>query len=48
MVIPLILSLGKYLVGESDMFLDAEGISATLDDEEFNIDIELLKFGFAF
>ena len=42
------LSLGKYLVGESDIFLDAEGMSATLDDEEFIIDVELLKFGFAF
>lgn len=42
------LSLGKYLVGDSNIFDDAEGISANLDDEEFIITIELLKFGFAF
>lgn len=42
------LSVGRYLVGDSDVFYDAHGISANLDDEEFIIDIELLKFGFAF
>ena len=33
---------------DSEVFDDAEGISANLDDEEFIINIELLKFGFAF
>ena len=42
------LSVGRYLVGDSDVFADVDGISANLDDEEFIIDIELLKFGFAF
>jgi hypothetical protein len=42
------LSVGRYLVGDSDVFTEADGISANLDDEEFIIDIELLKFGFAF
>lgn len=42
------LSVGKYLIGDSDVFVDSEGISSTLDDEEFIVDIELLKFGFAF
>lgn len=42
------LSVGRYLIGESDVFIDADGISATLDDEKFIVDIELLKFGFAF
>jgi len=42
------LSVGRYLVGDSQVFDDAEGISANLDDEEFIINIELLKFGFAF
>ena len=42
------LSAGKYIIGNYDVFLDSDGISTTLDDEEFIFDVELLKFGFAF
>lgn len=42
------LSVGRYFVGESDIFLDSESISATIDDEELIIDVEMLKFGYAF
>lgn len=42
------LSLGRYLIGDSDKFYESEGASTELDDEEIIIDIELLKFGYAF
>ncbi len=42
------LSVGKYLLGESDKFSSAEGVSADIDDAEFILDVELLKFGYAF
>ncbi len=42
------LSLGRYLVGESDQFRETNGISAEHDDAETIVDVELLKFGMAF
>lgn len=42
------LSVGRYLIGESDMFMSSDGISADMDDSEWIVDVELLKFGYAF
>lgn len=42
------LSVGRYLIGDSDKFYESKGISADIDDEEFIFDIELLKFGYSF
>ncbi len=42
------LSVGRYLVGDSDKFRDTNGISAEIDDAETIFDVELLKFGMAF
>lgn len=42
------LSVGRYLVGKSDNFLESDGLSADIDDSEIIVDVELLKFGYAF
>lgn len=42
------LSMGRYLVGDSEVFHDSENLSADIDDSEIIFDVELLKFGYAF
>lgn len=42
------LSVGRYIFGDSNVFVDSESISADIDDSELIFDIELLKFGYAF
>lgn len=41
-------NLGRYFVGDSDIFEDSDSLSANLDDEEVIFDIEFFKFGYAF
>ncbi len=42
------LNVGRYIVGETDVFESTDTGFAELDDNEIIVDIELLKFGYAF
>lgn len=42
------LSVGRYLIGDSNVFVESESVSADLDDEEVIFDVEFFKFGYAF
>lgn len=42
------LSVGRYLVGDSDIFAGSDSLSADIDDSEVIVDVEFLKFGYAF
>lgn len=42
------LNFGRYVLGDSDIFADSDGISSDITDSEFIFDVELLKFGYVF
>lgn len=42
------LSVGRYLTGDSDIFVDSDSISSDLDDSSVIVDVEFFKFGYAF
>ncbi len=42
------LSVGRYMIGDSDIYEDTYGPSYDLDDSEAIIDVEFFKFGYSF
>ena len=39
---------GRYVVGDNDMFLETDISLSAIDDSSWIVDVELLKFGYAF